>query len=230
MERIVEAKWILVATLTLGCAEQAGQGGGQDLLRMFADDYDAAMDERRRELPSRARTLDDIRAVARAHRRATACTPGRSPSYSKAWLDDNRDRDLRTARGRRTVDEMAEDCARMLRRLEERSVEACGARYIQLERHLGEDDSWSVPRVTRASEGWYMTPCDRTPGSPGLRELKEAEEQIRSACDEPKASFYLLAKWAEDPGGRGMVATVACLVPRQERRDWLPGNPALGVK
>jgi hypothetical protein len=200
------------------------------MLRSFADDYDAAMDERRRELPSRARTLDDIKAIARARRLAAACTMGTSQSYPRQWFEQNRDRELRTARGRRTVDEMAEDCSRMLRKLERRPVEACGARYVQLERHLTDDDSWTTPRVTRASDGWYMTPCDKTPGTPALKELKDAEEVIRAACDDPKASLYLLARWAENPGGQGMVASVACLLPRQQRSDWLSGNPALGVK
>jgi len=221
---------IACAALALGCAEGPLESGGRDRLRGFADDYDAAMEERHRELPSRARTLEDIKLLSRAHRLAAACTPGASSTYTKDWLAQNRDHELRTARGRRTVDEMAEDCGRMLKKLERRPVEACGARYVQLERHLSDDDSWSTPRVTRASDGWYMTPCDKTPGSPGLKDLKEAEDQVREACDEPKASYYLIARWSENPGGHGMVASVACLLPRQQRSDWLAGNPALGIK
>jgi len=118
----------------------------------------------------------------------------------------------------------------MLKKVEKRSVEACGARYVQLERHLSDDDSWSTPRVTRTSEGWYMTPCDKTPGTPAFKELKDAEEAIREACDDPKASYYLIARWSEEPGGKGMVASVACILPRQLRSNWLPGNPALGIK
>jgi hypothetical protein len=219
------------AALAIGCAEGSMEsGGGRSLLRNFADDYDAAMDERRRELPSHARTLDDIKLISRSRRLAAACAPGASQSYSKEWFEQNRDHELRTSRGRRTVDEMGDDCSRMLRKIEHRPVEACGARYVQLERHLTDDDAWTAPRVTRASDGWYMTPCDKTPGPPALKELKEAEEVIRSTCDEPKASFYLIARWSENPGGQGMVASVACLLPRQQRSDWLSGNPALGVK
>ena len=63
-----------------------------------------------------------------------------------------------------------------------------------------------------------------------MKELKGSEEIVLDACEEPKASLHLLAKWSEKPGGRGMVATVACTMPRRERDDWLAGNPALGIK
>jgi hypothetical protein len=220
---------VLAGIILMGCAEENQARGGPGQLRSFADDYDAAMDERRHDLPNEARTVSDIKLIARANRLATACSPGRGSPYSREWFEANRDHEIRTARGRRTVDEMAEDCRRMLKKIEHRPIEACGARYVQLERHLSDDDSWSTPRVTR-SEGWYMTPCDKTPGVPALREMKEAEEVLRNACDDPKASYYLISRWTEDPGGKGMVATVACILPKQERTTWLPGNPALGVK
>jgi hypothetical protein len=220
------------AAAVLGCAGPLHDGAadGQNDERRYVDDYDAAMDERRKELPRTARSLEDIKLIARANRLAAACTPGRNPDYTHDWLEMNRDREVRTGHGRRTFDEMGQDCRAMLRKLERRSVEACGARYVQLERHLTDDDSWTTPRVTRVSEGWYMTPCDKTPGTAGLKDLKEAEEQVREVCTDSKASFYLLARWSENPGGRGMVASVACLLPRQQRSDWLAGNPALGIK
>lgn len=224
---------VCLGVLVAGCVEGGVEGGGQNQLRMFAEDYDNALDAPRRDLPTKVRAIEDIKLLSRAARLAAACVPGRNPIYSRDWFDENRDKTVRTSHGRRTVEEIADDCSRMLKKVEKRSVEACGARYVQLERHLADDDSWSTPRVTRTSEGWYMTPCDKTPSAPAfkeLKELKDAEESIREACDDPKASYYLLARWSEEPGGKGMVASVACILPRQVKSNWLPGNPALGIK
>jgi hypothetical protein len=219
---------LLTSATVLGCGG-VPMRSGSDELRDYTDDYDKAMAEEA-DLPSKARTVDDIKKIARARRIVGACVPGKGGVYTKEWFERHRGIELNTLDGKRTVEDMAADCSRALKKLAGRTVEACGARYVQLERHLSDDDSWTDPQVTKTSEGWYMTPCDRTPGSSSSKELKGLEETLHDACEDPKATLYFLAKWTEQPGGRGMVATVACMVPRQERSDWLSGNPALGIK
>ncbi len=221
----------LFLPLVLGaCATAAVRG--EAWLGEYVRDFEAAAEAREVELPTRARTLADIRLLNRAHEVAAACVPGRNPAYTADWLAYNRERRMSTASGAHTIGWMAKHCERALHELEHRAVEACGARYVQLERHREDDDAWSVPRITRVSDGWYMTPCDRPPGAAPKGELKDAEGPIRAACgdDSDEANLYLLARWTDNPNGAGKVATVACLLPRRERSDWLSGNPALGVK
>jgi hypothetical protein len=227
---IMKATIVGVATLALGCAGTKEEAGGEGPVDDFVRAFENAIASRRVALPRSVRTLQDIRAVARARELAAGCVPGKTQVFPAEFLTQHRHEKVETSQGEATVGELATECTRMLQKLERRAVEACGARYVQLERRINDDDSWSAPRIARTSEGWYMTPCDRTPGASAGKDLKEVEEVVQEACDDPKASLYLLAKWTDDPSGQRRTATVACLLPRHERTGWLPGNPALGIK
>ena len=125
----------------LGCGG-VPTGSGRDELRDFADDYDKAM-AYQAELPSKARTIDDIKQIARARRIVGACVPGKGGVYTHEWYERHKLVELSTLDGTRTVEDMAAQCGHALKKLAGRTIEACGARYVQLERHLSDDDSWT---------------------------------------------------------------------------------------
>jgi hypothetical protein len=222
--------WLIaLMTSAVACAGRSTRPSERppaELVRAYEDALVAADTE----LPTRARTKADILLLSRARQTAAACVPGRSPAYPLVWLEHHREEHAHTSAGDQTIGAIASRCTKMLEAVEQRPIEACGARFVQLERHRDDGTAWSAPRVTGSSEGWYMTPCDRTPGAPVGHELKETRESILAACDDPAADLFLLANWKNQVGGKARTATVACFVPRRERSDWLAGNPALGVK
>jgi hypothetical protein len=227
---MVRIESLLLGTLTLaGCAGRTtrpSDASPTELVRAYEDALVAADTE----LPTRARTKADILLLSRARQAAAACVPGRSSAYPLSWLATHREARAHTSAGEQTVGAIAARCTQMLQAVEQRPVEACGARFVQIERHLDDDHAWSAPRVTGSSTGWYMTPCDRMPGRPVGHDLKDTRESILAACEDRFAGLFLLANWKDQAGGKARTATVACFVPRRERTDWLAGNPALGVK
>jgi hypothetical protein len=192
--------------------------------------YEDAMVAAGTELPTYARTRDDITLFARARELAEACTPGHTHAYSTGWLDRHGDERVHTSEGEQAISALAARCGRMLEELSTRPIEACGARFVQLESHRDDADAWSRPRITHTSEGWYMTPCDRLPGHPPTHDLLSKRDEIRAACDDPAADVLILAHWTDQVGGKARTATAACFESKRERSDWLIGNPALGVK
>ena len=106
--------WVGVGLVGLslgGCAaspssRQDRRDRPDDELAAFAEAAQIALDSRDVELPTRARRLADIRLITRAYDIARACVPGRG-RFSVGWAEDNADRLVHTAQGRRTVRELS---------------------------------------------------------------------------------------------------------------------------
>jgi hypothetical protein len=191
--------------------------------------YEAALEAHDVDPPTTVKTVADIRLYAKVHGLLRGCVPGRAPEFTVSWSQDFAGRSLKTSQGEKTLGELTQTCRQMFEALDKKPVDACGARYVQLERKLRDDDAYGKPRIAKTSEGWYMSPCENPPGRPLGKDMKPFEAKIYGACEDDNATLYVLSPWAEDDERR-MVSTVVCMSERKQRTGWLPGNPGLGVK